>query len=127
MSKAACEAASLACIFASKVSSANAGVGRAEDAKTHDPASASAMASRFIFTPNFTLDSCDENAPAPRRVPLGGVQLHRALFHLLTFGVSEPHANQQNGARIRAPGGIRGCGCQTLARSAGAGLRTKLF
>src|SRR3954453_4419982 len=74
MSKAACEAASLACIFASKVSSANAGVGRAEVARTHDPASASAMASRFMFTPNFTLDSCGENAPPPSRVPLGAVQ-----------------------------------------------------
>src|SRR5205823_4371169 len=26
------------------------------------------------FTPNFTLDSCAQNAPAPSRVPLGAVQ-----------------------------------------------------
>src|SRR3954447_20310809 len=49
MSSAACEAASLASIFASKVSSANAGVGMAEVARTHDPASASAVARRFMI------------------------------------------------------------------------------
>ena len=39
-------------------------------ARTHDPVSASAMASFFILHLKLSVDFCCENAPDPSRVPL---------------------------------------------------------
>src|SRR4051794_4486252 len=50
--------------------------GRKSQERTIPPAQAQ-WPDASCFTPNFTLDSCDENAPAPSRVPLGAVQFHR--------------------------------------------------